>query len=171
MKFVAFDAAKRQTGYAYRGLDGQWVTGVVCPLNTVRLRKIVQNAKRAGATHAAIENCYLGARNDEKRNVMTLKALQDAQTRIVLALEMNGYEKPKLVYPVSWQSAFGIGGQREDRKRGARRVAAQLGAPELVFDDEADAVCLCVYAERLGQQDELALCGPRGGKFKCRRKT
>jgi hypothetical protein len=171
MKYIAFDAAKKRTGWAYRGVNVPWVTGVVCPDDTVRLGEIIAAAKRAGVVAAVIENCYLGARNDEKRNIHTLKMLQDAQTRIVLACEMNGLNepKPKLVYPVTWQAAFQIGGRRDDRKLGARRVAKDLGAPELVFDDEADAVCRCVYAESLGRQDELALCGPRGGKFRCGR--
>ena len=168
MKVIAFDAARRKTGYAYirgRGSTHSWVTGVVDVADTAALAGIIEDANAIGVTKAVIENCYLS--DGHKRNVYTLKTLQEAQTRIRVACEMAGLDV-ELVYAQTWQSAYGISGPRPDRKLGAQRVARALGAGDIT-DDEADAVCLCDYAERIGKQAELALCGPRGGKLRQRR--
>ncbi len=153
MTILAFDAAKRRTGYAFSTTDG-WITGVVDVADTKALGAIIEAAKATGVTRAVIENCYMGS------NVRTLKALQEAQTRIKVACEMAGLGV-ELVYAQTWQSAYGISGQRKDRKLGAKRVASMLGAGN-VSEDEADAVCLADYAERVGLQEELALSGKRG---------
>ena len=142
MTVIAFDAAKKRTGYAYtggRGTTHWWITGVIDVADTAALAGVIDDAKHEGVTRAVIENCYLGA------NVHTLKALQEAQTRIRLACEMAGLPVV-LVYASTWQAAYGITGPSADRKLGARRVANMLGAPDGLSQDEYDAVCLCDYA-------------------------
>lgn len=161
MSWIAFDAAKRCTGWAFRDRSGAWITGVVEPANTGALRLVFVRAIEHGVTHAVIENCFMG------RNVHTLKTLQEAQTRITLMCEWYGLPVT-LVYPATWQAAFGIGGDSADRKAGALRVANWLGC-ETKSPDIADAVCLCDYQTKHGQQMELELRGPRGGKMWGRR--
>ena len=164
MKFIGFDAALRKTGWAYSPRPGVWNTGIVDVTDGDALAGIIAAAKRDGVARAVIENCYLGP----AWNVRALKALQEAQTRIKVACEMAGV-MPELIYAQTWQAAFGLTGKRPDRKLGAQRVARALGAGDLT-EDEADAVCLADYATRAGRQEELALCGPRGGTFRYRRK-
>ena len=142
MSFIAFDAAKRRTGYAYVGgrhTTHWWITGVIDVANTAELAKVIDRAKREGVTRAAIENCYHG------RNVHTTKALQEAQTRIRVACEMAGLPVA-LIYASTWQAAYGITGPSADRKLGAKRIALMLGASDGLSQDEYDAVCLCDYA-------------------------
>jgi hypothetical protein len=165
MKTIAFDAAKRRTGWAFAQAPGVWQTGIVHVADAQALGAILARAKAAGVTRAVIENCYLS--QGDKRNVYTLKTLQEAQTRIRVACELAGLDVD-LVYAQTWQAAYGIGGKRPDRKLGAQRVAHALGAGAL-SEDEADAVCLADYAERVGRQEELQLRGPRGGKLRIRR--
>lgn len=161
---IAFDAAKRTTGWAYRkqtpGKPPQWITGTLSPRDTQTLIGVVQSAVLAGCSKTVIENCYLG----KSGNVHVVKMLQEAQTRIRMACESAGLPV-ELIYPQTWQSAYGIVGCSQDRKRGAYRVATMLGADSKITNDEADAVCLCDFATRKGHQDELALVGPRGGKM------
>lgn len=166
MKFIGFDAARRRTGWAFVRCPGVWDTGIVNVADAQGLGAIIARAKAAGVTRAVIENCYLG--QGSKRNVYTLKTLQEAQTRIRVACEMAGIPV-ELVYAQTWQAAYNITGKRKDRKLGAQRVAHALGAGALT-EDEADAVCLAEYATRTGRQEELALCGPRGGTFRCKRR-
>lgn len=167
-RFIAFDAAKRRTGWAYwhpgRGNEKVWMTGVVAPADTAKLMAVVRLALDDGIDDAVIENCFLG------RNFQTSKTLQAAQTRIAVACEAYGLEVT-LVYPQTWQAAFGITGLSPDRKAGAKRVARLLGAHDGVTEDEADAICLCEYMEKTGRQVELALAGPRGGTYNPRNKT
>lgn len=165
MKVLGFDVAKRKTGWAYSPIPRHWETGIVEVADTAALNEVIAQAKAAGVTHAALEDCYLS--QGSQRNVSMLKALQEAQTRIRVACEMAGLEV-ELVYAQTWQSAYGITGKRKERKLGAQRVAHALGAGALT-EDEADAVCLADYAERVGRQEELALRGPRGGKLRVRR--
>ena len=147
---IAFDAAKRKTGWAFR-IGNQWITGIVSPQNTEKLRAVIDLAKSHGATAAVIEDCYCGV------NVRTIKALQDAQTRICVFCELAGLAVT-LVYPATWHSAYGIHGKSVDCKRAAQLIASRLGAPN-VTEDEADAVCLADYAERIGKQQELVKRG------------
>ena len=165
MKVIAFDTAKRKTGWAYKALDGRWETGVVCVADTGALVDVVKRAQAEGVTHAALEDCYLA-----KGNVATLKALAAAQGAISTVCKVAGLTVLKPIHAQTWQSAFGITGKRDDRKFGAQRVAHALGASRIT-DDEADAVCLCDYAERVGEQQELELRGPRGGKLRARKTT
>lgn len=166
MKVLGFDVAKRKTGWAYSPFPQHWETGIVEVADTAALNEVIAQAKAAGVTRAALEDCYLG--NHTAANVRTLKALQEAQTRIRVACEMAGLPV-ELVYAQTWQAAYNITGKRKDRKLGAQRVAHALGAGALT-EDEADAVCLAEYATRTGRQEELALCGPRGGTFRCKRR-
>lgn len=161
MSWIAFDAAKRCTGWAFRDRAGAWITGVVKPADTETLREVFVAALSNGVTHAVIEECFMG------RNVHTLKTLQEAQTRITMMCEWYGLPVT-LVYPATWQAAYGIGGTRWERKLGALRVAKLLGC-ETENRDIADAVCLCEYQTKHGQQMELELRGPRGGKLWGRR--
>lgn len=139
---IAFDAAKKKTGWAMK-IDGQWWTGVLSPQDTKKLQYLINWAVSHGATAAVIEDCYCGV------NVRTTKALQDAQTRIRVFCELAGLAVT-LVYPATWHSAYGIKGKSADCKRAALLIASRLGAPN-VTEDEADAVCLADYAERIGQ--------------------
>ena len=160
MSFIAFDAAKKKTGWAFR--DGaQWHAGIVDVSDARALADVLARAICAGVKFAVIENCYLG------KNVHTLKTLQEAQTRIRVACEMAGLDVD-LVYAHTWQAAYGITGKRDDRKLGAMRIARTLGA-DVATEDEADAACLCDYAERIGKQAELELRGPRGGKLRMKK--
>jgi hypothetical protein len=147
-KVIGFDTAKRKTGWAFSPFPRVWETGIVDVADSKMLAAVLSRAKAAGVTKAAIENCYLDTTTDDKQraraNVRTLKALQEAQTRIRVACEMAGL-KVVLVYAQTWQSAYSITGKRPDRKLGAQRVAHALGASQLT-DDEADAVCLADYA-------------------------
>lgn len=165
MKFIGFDAAKKRTGWAYSPRARVWSTGIIDVTDGAALAEILDAAKWHGVSRAVIENCYLS--QGSKRNVYTLKTLQEAQTRIRVACEMAGLPVD-LVYAQTWQAAFGITGKRADRKLGAQRVAHALGAGALT-EDEADAVCLADYAEHVGRQEELQLRGPRGGKLRMRR--
>jgi len=167
VKVIGFDAAKRKTGWAYSPIPRHWETGIVEVADSKALNAVIAQAKAAGVTRAALEDCYLG--NHTAANVRTLKALQEAQTRIRVACEQAGLDV-ELVYAQTWQSAYNITGKRPDRKLGAQRVAHALGAGALT-EDEADAVCLADYAERVGRQEELALRGPRGGKLRVRRSS
>lgn len=167
MKVIGFDTAKRRTGWAYSPIPRHWETGIVEVANTKSLNEVVAKAKASGVTHAALEDCYLS--QGSQRNVSMLKALQEAQTRIRVACEMAGLEV-ELVYAQTWQSAYRISGIRKDRKLGAQRVAHALGAGALT-EDEADAVCLADYAERVARQQELVLRGPRGGKLRAGRRA
>lgn len=167
MKVIGFDTAKRKTGWAYSPFPKHWETGIVEVADSKALNEVIAQAKAAGVTRAALEDCYLG--NHTAANVRTLKALQEAQTRIKVACEMAGLDV-ELVYAQTWQSAYGITGKRKERKLGAQRVAHALGAGALT-EDEADAVCLADYAERVGRQQELVLRGPRGGKLRAGRQA
>lgn len=138
---LAFDAAKRRTGWAY-GAPGRWTTGLIDVLDTPALDTLIATVAKLGIRHATVENCYLGG------NVVTLKALQEAQTRIVTACERQGLAVD-LVYAQTWQSDLGLTGPSEDRKLGAMRIARLLGYTGK-SQDEADAVCLCDYAQRAG---------------------
>ena len=159
MSYIAFDTSKRSTGYAYRNSEGLWVTGIVKPADTKALRSVVREAVAQGIDAASIEDCYLGT----SRNVKTIKALQDAQTRIRVACEIAELTV-ELVYPTTWQASFGITGKSRDRKLGAQRVASLLDAPEGISEDEVDAVCLCEFArwrrkqrERIGKGSNKAV--------------
>lgn len=161
--YIAFDAAKRKTGWAFKGSSAHsWQTGVLAPANTAELISVVAGAFRFGVRHAVIENCYLGK---QERNVRTLKALQEAQTRIRVVCEMYRLSV-ELVYPSEWQSAFTIVGPRDTRKQLSQRVAAMLGAI-VTTDDEADAVCLCEYATRRSGQYYLDLRNRRSLPRNC----
>lgn len=162
MKFVAFDTAIHKTGVAYRDRDGRWTTSVVEARDTAALALVLDQAKAAGVDAAVVEDCYLHT-NDRRGNVVTLKRLQEAQTRIVVACEMVGLDPIQLVQPNVWQGAFKIGGDRERRKAGAAWVARTLGASPDSGQDEADAVCLCEYAQSMARQMELTT-KTRGGK-------
>lgn len=166
MKTIAFDAAKKRTGWAYSPRPRVWSTGIVDVTDGAAIAEILDAAKWHGVSRAVIENCYLGPEG----NVRVLKALQEAQTRIRVACEMAGLPV-ELVYAQTWQAAFGIGGKRAERKLGAQRVAQAL-CPGMrgLSEDEADAVCLAEYATRTGRQEELTLCGPRGGTFGYKRR-
>lgn len=155
-KIIAFDAAKRRTGYAYR-TDGRWITGTFTPLDTPALTQVVRNACKAGCTRAAIENCYVGS----PRNIATVKALQDAQTRIAVACEMAGLEVV-LIYPATWQASYNIGGPSRERKQAALAWARRLGAAPYLSEDEADAVCLCDYAMRAAQFESRTRAKKKG---------
>lgn len=163
MKVLAFDVAKRKTGWALQPFPGRWETGIVDVADARALAAVIARAQAVGVEKAVLEDCYL-----DRGNVRTLKALQAAQTRIRVACEMAGLDV-ELVYAQTWQAAYSITGRRPDRKLGAQRVAHALGAGALT-EDEADAVCLADYAERVGRQQELTLCGPRGGKLRARKR-
>lgn len=48
MSHIAFDAAKRRTGWAYRCLGGKWHTGVVSPADTEAMRGVLAAAIEHG---------------------------------------------------------------------------------------------------------------------------
>ena len=143
MSAIGFDTASR-TGWAYRDRSGLWRVGVCDPTRTLGLQAIIGDAKRCGCTIAAVEDCYLG------KNVRTLKKLQDAQTRIVLACEAHGLDV-RLIPPQEWQADLGLTGDRDDRKFGAMRIAKILLGKQKIqlTQDMADAVCIADYAERI----------------------
>ena len=154
MKFIAFDTALRKTGVAYQTLDGHWATAVVDVRDNAALALLLAEAKAEAVTGAVIEDCFFGV------NVLTLKRLLEGQTRIRVLCELAGFEVIELIQPSTWQSAFRIGGDRQSRKVGARYVAKMSGYTG-TSEDEADAVCLCEFAQSRSRQTELVLTRPR----------
>lgn len=140
VKVIAFDAAKRRTGYAYRAGD-VWVTGVFAIHEYAKIIDVIKHARLAGCTHAAIEEPFCG------RNINTLKGLQDAQSRIAQRCEDAGLEWVG-IRATEWQSAQGCLKRGEDTKARAAALARTLDAPPYLSQDEVDAVCLCDYVER-----------------------
>jgi len=69
--------------------------------------------------------------------------------------ERAGLDPIELVQPGVWQGAFNVGGRRERRKAMALWVAKTLGAENGITQDEADAVCLCEYAQSMARQLEF----------------
>jgi len=137
-RYIAFDSATT-TGFAYRSGD-IWVTGVFNPRDKARMRGVIAEAMQCGVECAVIEDCY------KSPSVRTLKVLQDCTTRIAVCCEDFGLYVG-YCYPSTWQSACGLKGKRDELKKGAKKLAEILGAVR-VTQDEADAVCLCDYAER-----------------------
>ena len=150
-RHIGFDVAVRVTGFAFRSAAGRWYSGVVRDLDPEALRHCIEAARACGVTAAAIEDCYCG------QNVKTALALKEAQTVVRLTCERYGLTT-SLVLAQRWQSAFGIGGKRPERKAGARRVAQLLGAV-VTCQDAADAVCIAEYADRLAQTQDRSRPG------------
>lgn len=136
MNPIGFDPATH-TGYAYRTATG-WRTGVLCPMNTAELTAVVRSAAAAGCDVAVLEDCYLD--KNLKRNPRTLKKLQECQTRIVVVCEFFKVPVVK-VAAVTWQSWWGIGGKRPERKAKAMWIAKTLH-DKPITQDEADAICI-----------------------------
>lgn len=152
MNVIAFDPAKK-TGWAFRdpsgGLSrdirGIWRTGVCDPKKPLAVHAIIEAAKNAGCTAAALEDCYL---SNAHGNVLTLKRLQESQTRIACICELNDLQV-MMISPSTWQADYGLRGNREDIKIGAARIARMLTGRKLDTQDECDAVCIADYARRL----------------------
>ena len=145
-RHIGFDVAVRATGFAFRSAAGRWYFGVVHDLDPEALRRCIEAARANGIMAAAIEDCYCG------KNVKTALALKEAQTVVRMTCERYGLTA-SLVPAQTWQSAFGIGGNRPERKAGARRVAQMLGAV-VESQDAADAVCIAEHADRLAQTQD-----------------
>ncbi len=138
-KIIAFDAARKSTGYAYR--NGQiWVTGTFNIYDYAKIIYVIKNACINGCTHAAIEEPFCG------RNIATLKSLQDAFSRIAMYCEGAGLLWAP-VRAITWQSSCGISAKRGDTKTQAAAIARLIGAPYLSAD-ENDAILMCDFAER-----------------------
>lgn len=151
-RLVAFDAATR-TGWAYRA-DGQWTTGTLDPTKSATVASMLRKAMTAGVDQVVIEDCYLG------RNVATVIALARIQGRILAVCEALGLPV-RFVSPNTWKARM-LGGRRHrttDKKASLQR-AWKLGA-QVTNDDEADAVCLCVFAEGTPKRPEQAKMGFR----------
>lgn len=145
-RHIGLDVARRATGFAFRGAAGRWYFGVVRDLDPEALRRCIEAARANGVMAAVIEDCYCGA------NVRTALALKEAQTVVRMTCEAHGLTT-SLVPAQTWQSAFGIGGKRSERKAGARRVAQLLGAA-VESQDAADAVCIAEHADRLAETQD-----------------
>lgn len=91
-----------------------------------------------GVTTCALERPYMGL------NVTTYGKLMALYSIAQLCLHQVGIETIG-VTAQQWQSSYGITGDRDSRKMGARRIARWLGAKPH-NQDEADAVCLCAFA-------------------------
>lgn len=134
---IAFDAAT-QSGYAYKS-NGQWRIGTIDPRKGDVLLRVLAEARTAGVTECAIENCYHG------KNALTTITLARIQGRIEAACERVGIAW-HYVHPMTWKSAQLAGARvRADQKTASIRMARMLGALP-ANDDEADAVCICDYA-------------------------
>ena len=140
MKIIAFDAAHKRTGYAYRN-GTRWVYGVFPIWDCGLIADVISAAVADHVTHAVIEDPYCGM------SVTTLKSLQDAASRIAQRCEDAGL----LWAPIKaaeWHSAQGCTGKGKETKIKSMALARHLDAPPYLKEDEADAVCLCDYAER-----------------------
>jgi len=139
LNVIAFDAARRCTGYAYKNQAGGWVTGTFNIFEHDKIIRVIKEACMDGVTHAAIEDCYL------KNSVSTLKALQDAQSRIAQRCEDAGLLWTP-IKAITWQSAYGISAKHGDTKIQAAKMVRLMGAGPYKTTDENDAVILCDYA-------------------------
>jgi len=154
-KLIGIDPATR-TGWAYRGPEG-WCVGTVAAVGPGSLREMVRvfrGAYDAGVRSAVVEDCFLG------NNLNTLKRLAHIQGRVCSALEGCGIT-PRMVQPRSWKAlmlrvaGFAVTG-RDPQKLRALVVADRVGAV-CRNNDEADAVCICLYGEATGVQGTLEL--------------
>jgi len=137
MKVIAFDAARRCTGYAYRNSD-IWVTGTFNIYDYAKIIYVIKNACINNCTHAAIEDPFRGP------SISTFKALEEAASRIQQRCEDAGLLCVR-VRAVEWQAAQGCLQPRNQTKQLARELAVVLGAESYLTQDEIDAVCLCDY--------------------------
>jgi hypothetical protein len=140
MKVIAFDAARKSTGYAYRN-GVLWVTGTFGIHEYAKIIEVIRNACMDGCTHAAIEDPFGGP------SISVLKALQDAFSRIAMHCEGAGLVWAP-VRAITWQSACGITRKRGDTKTQAAAIARLIGAEPYLSADENDAVLLADFAER-----------------------
>lgn len=139
-KVIAFDAARRSTGYAYRN-GVLWVTGTFNIYDYAKIVEVIKHACQDGCTHAAVEVPFYG------RNISTLLSLRDAASRISQRCEDAGLLRAD-VRAITWQSACGITRKRGDTKTQAAAIARLIGAEPYLSADENDAVLLCDFAER-----------------------
>lgn len=144
MRFIAFDVALRKTGVAYPNSIRGWNTEVISVHDTTKLDLVIAWAKEThDCVAAAIEDCWLG------KNAASFKALAISQGRIVSACERAGLVRIEIVHPSTWQNNYGISAKNGgDVKLGAMRVAKLLGYGG-DSQDEADAICLCDYAQQM----------------------
>lgn len=136
--FIAFDLATK-TGVAY--YSNGWVTHSYksVTIDTIeQLRPVIREARKAGIDMAVIEDCYLGC------GVRALKMLAGLAGGLTVMLRQEGMAV-KTCLAQQWQSNLRIRGQRTERKHGAMVTAKRLGA-DPKNQDEADAVCMCYYA-------------------------
>ena len=140
MKVIAFDAARKSTGYAYRN-GTIWVTGTFAIHEYARIIDVIKHARMDGCTHAVIEEPFCGP------SIGVLKALQDAFSRIAMYCEGAGLVWAP-VCAITWQSACGITRKRGDTKAQAAKIAQMIGAEPHLSADENDAVLLADFAER-----------------------
>ena len=149
MIYIAFDAATK-TGWAFR-IYGEWTTGVVDPRNWDAVEKLLLGAMQRGVDHVVIEDCYLGV------NPHTHKVLAVVQGLITGAC-LNVGLPYEIIPAATWHDNFRITGDRVECKRGAMKVATvYLGAPAGISQDEADAVCLCDYMDRVHAATERGI--------------
>lgn len=139
-KVIAFDAARRCTGYAYRN-GKAWKTGVFAIHEYAKITAVIRDACIDGCTHAAIEEPFCG------RNISTLKSLQDAFSRIAMYCEGAGLVWAP-VRAITWQSSCGISAKCGDTKTQAAAIARLIGAEQYLSADENDAILMCDFAER-----------------------
>jgi len=142
------------TGWAFRDSAGAWQNGTLAPENFAAVDHVLVSARAAGVTVAAIESPFLG------KNVQTLRVLSEIRGRLISACERQGLTI-RNVAPLQWKSAMimtpaGMPQGREAQKRAAIAKAKALGA-SVNGDDQADAVCLCEYANFAGQQENFDL--------------
>jgi hypothetical protein len=168
----AWDAAKTATGWAYITTEG-WRTGTLRDLDVYKRhpgREVIAALtamREAGVETIVCEDCYLPAFNGKKNGATphTLKELAGTRRAIEMLANAMGLAVLKPVAPARWQGNLLTKGQ--DSKMEAKRVARLLGAAP-ANDHEADAVCLAYYAMSMaaaGEQMDLTLRGPRGGKY------
>ena len=151
-RIVGVDAASR-TGYAFRTESG-WTTGRLDPLKSSAVAAMLRKALAAGVDEVVIEDCYLA------KNVAVTISLARIQGRIMAVAEALGLPC-RLVSPKTWKAKMlrGIRG-RDEQKKASLSAAWKLGA-NVTNDDEADAVCLCAFAEGTGARPEQAKLGYR----------
>ena len=149
MSTLGLDPAKK-TGWAYRDGD-YWRFGTLDPTDRDAVIDVVWAAKKAGCTHAYVEDCHVPGHG----NIRTVKSLQESQTRLVVACEMAGLRVVK-VQPATWRQGFSLTGKRAELKRAAKIIAQQLGAP-IKTNDEAEAVLISEYGSCAVRRERLAM--------------
>lgn len=157
MNVIGIDPSLRRTGWAYiawRGATRYWVCGTFRGDDHDAATEVLARAAQSGVTHAAIETVYLG------RNFKTVTTLSEVIGSIkswCWGAKIQTMDAPAM----KWKSAMlTMGGclpqGRKEQKAASMKVARMLMASP-ANNDEADAVCIAAWAQRMLETEARAI--------------